>query len=122
MVRELFSFIPSNNLEEPPRKPTTDPIDRADDQLDTVVPAESNLPYDIKDVITRVVDDAYFFEVQEHYAKNIVIGFARFNGRPVGIVANQPNFLAGVLDIDSSMQGRALCPLLRLLQHSAGDL
>jgi propionyl-CoA carboxylase beta chain len=104
MVRELFSFIPSNNLEEAPRKPTNDPIDRADEKLNAVVPAESNQPYDIKDVITRVVDDAYFFEVQEHYAKNIVIGFARFNGRSVGIVANQPNFLAGVLDIDSSIK------------------
>jgi propionyl-CoA carboxylase beta chain len=104
MIRELLSFMPSNNLEEPPRKPTTDPIDRADEKLDTVVPAESNLPYDIKDVITKVVDDEYFFEVQEHYAKNIVIGFARFNGRPVGIVANQPNFLAGVLDINSSIK------------------
>ena len=102
MVRELLSFVPSNNLEEAPRKPTTDPIDRADEELDTVVPAESNQPYDIKDVITRVVDDGYFFEVQEHYAKNIVIGFARFNGRSVGVVANQPNFLAGVLDINSS--------------------
>jgi propionyl-CoA carboxylase beta chain len=104
MVRELLSFMPSNNLEEPPRKPTSDPIDRADEKLDTVVPGESNLPYDIKDVITRVVDESYFFEVQEHYAKNIVIGFARFNGRPVGIVANQPNFLAGVLDIHSSIK------------------
>ncbi len=119
MIRELFSFIPSNNLEEPPRKPTTDPIDRADEQLDTVVPTESNIPYDIKDVITRVVDDSYFFEVQEHYAKNIVIGFARFNGRSVGIVANQPNFLAGVLGHQLLHQGRALRPLLRLLQHSA---
>ncbi len=104
MIRELLSFMPSNNLEEPPRKPTNDPIDRADEKLDTVVPAESNLPYDIKDVITKVVDDEYFFEVQEHYARNIVIGFARFNGRPVGIVANQPNFLAGVLDINSSIK------------------
>ncbi len=104
LVRELFSFIPSNNLDEPPRKPTADPIDRADDSLDTVVPAESNQPYDIKEVITRVVDDAYFFEVQEHYARNIVIGFARFNGRSTGIVANQPSFLAGVLDIDASIK------------------
>jgi propionyl-CoA carboxylase beta chain len=104
MIRELLSFIPSNNLEEPPRTTTTDPIDRADEQLDTVVPSESNLPYDIKDVIHRVVDDGYFFEVQEHYAKNIVIGFARFNGRSVGIVANQPNFLAGVLDISSAIK------------------
>ena len=105
MVRELFSFIPSNNLEDPPRKPCTDPIDRADDALDTLVPAESNLPYDIKDVIHRVVDDGYFFEVHEHYASNIVIGFARLNGKPVGIVANQPNFLAGVLDISASIKG-----------------
>src|SRR5499433_796553 len=86
MVRELFSFIPSNNLYDPPRRECADPIDRADPELDTVVPSESNLPYDIKDVIRRVVDDGYFFEVHEHYAKNIVIGFARLNGRPVGIV------------------------------------
>jgi propionyl-CoA carboxylase beta chain len=105
MVRELLSFMPSNNLEDPPRKPCTDPIDRADEQLNTLVPAESNKPYDIKDVIGRVVDDNYFFEVQEHWAKNIVIGFARLNGKPVGIVANQPNFLAGVLDINSSIKG-----------------
>src|SRR6185369_8971223 len=105
MVRELLSFMPSNNLEDPPRKPCTDPVDRADEQLNTLVPAESNKPYDIKDVIGRVVDDNYFFEVQEHWAKNIVIGFARLNGKPVGIVANQPNFLAGVLDINSSIKG-----------------
>ena len=105
MIRELLSFVPSNNLEDPPRKPCTDPIDRADEQLDSIVPAESNQPYDIKDVITRVVDDNYFFEVQEHYAKNIVVGFARLNGKPVGIVANQPAFLAGVLDINSSIKG-----------------
>ena len=105
MVRELLSFMPSNNLEDPPRKPCTDPIDRADEQLNTLVPAESNKPYDIKDVIGRVVDDNYFFEVQEHWAKNIVIGFARLSGKPVGIVANQPNFLAGVLDINSSIKG-----------------
>jgi propionyl-CoA carboxylase beta chain len=104
MIRELLSFLPSNNLEDPPRKESTDPIDRADEALDTVVPTESNQPYDINDVITRVVDDGYFFEVQEHYARNIVIGFARFNGRPVGIVANQPAFLAGVLDINSSIK------------------
>jgi len=105
MIRELFSFIPSNNLEDPPRRACTDPIDRADQELDTLVPTESNLPYDIKDVINRVVDDGYFFEVQEHYAKNIVIGFARLNGKPVGIVANQPAFLAGVLDINASIKG-----------------
>ena len=105
MIRELLSFVPSNNLEDPPRRPCADPTDRADEQLDSIVPAESNQPYDIKDVITRVVDDNYFFEVQEHYAKNIVVGFARLNGKPVGVVANQPAFLAGVLDINSSIKG-----------------
>src|SRR5271167_4705242 len=104
MVRELLSFLPSNNLDDPPRRPCTDPIDRADRELDTIVPAESNQPYDIKLVIERLVDDGYFFEVHEHFARNIVIGFARMNGRPVGIVANQPAFLAGVLDIDASVK------------------
>jgi propionyl-CoA carboxylase beta chain len=105
MVRELLSFIPSNNIDDPPRRPCTDPIERADTALDSIVPTESNLPYDIKDVIHAVVDDGYFFEVQEHYAKNLVLGFARLNGRPVGIVANQPAFLAGVLDINASIKG-----------------
>src|SRR4029453_1266262 len=105
MVRELMGFIPSNNLDDPPRRACSDPIDRADSELDTLVPAESNQPYDIKDVIHRVVDDGYFFEVQEHFAKNIVVGFARLNGRPLGIVANQPAFLAGVLDINASVKG-----------------
>jgi propionyl-CoA carboxylase beta chain len=80
-------------------------MDRAEAALDTLVPAESNKPYDIKDAIIAVIDDGYFFEVQEHYAKNIVVGFARLNGRPVGVVANQPAFLAGVLDIASSIKG-----------------
>ena len=105
MVRELLSFIPSNNLDDPPRKACTDPIDRADAALDTIVPAQSNQPYDIKDVIHAVIDDGYFFEVHEHYAKNIVVGFARLNGRPVGIVANQPAVLAGTLDINASVKG-----------------
>src|SRR6202158_4426082 len=105
MVRQLLSFMPSNNLEDPPRKHCTDPIDRADSALDKIVPDQSNMPYDIKDVIPPVVDDGYFFEVQEHYAKNIVVGFARLNGKPVGIVANQPAFLAGVLDISASIKG-----------------
>src|SRR5260370_1243934 len=105
MIRELLGFVPSNNLDDPPRRECSDPTDRADAELDTVVPAESNLPYDIKDVIHRVVDDSYFFEVHEHFAKNIVIGFARMNGRPVGIVANQPAVLAGVLDINASVKG-----------------
>src|SRR5271169_2098042 len=105
MVRELLSFLPSNNIDDPPRRACTDPIDRADRELDTLVPAESNQPYDIKLVIQRLVDEGYFFEVHEHFARNIVIGFARMNGRPVGIVANQPAFLAGVLDIDASVKG-----------------
>jgi propionyl-CoA carboxylase beta chain len=105
MVRELLSFMPSNNLDDPPRKPCTDPIDRADAALDKIVPDQSNMPYDIKDVIHAVVDDGYFFEVQEHYAKNIVVGFARLNGKPVGAVANQPAFLAGTLDINASIKG-----------------
>ena len=105
MVRELLSFVPSNNLEDPPRKACTDPADRADEALDKIVPPQSNQPYDIKDVIHSVVDDGYFFEVQEHYAKNIVVGFARLDGRSVGIVANQPAMLAGTLDINASVKG-----------------
>ncbi|HXX28716.1 MAG TPA: acyl-CoA carboxylase subunit beta [Terriglobales bacterium] len=105
MVRELLSFVPSNNVEDPPRKASNDPPDRADAALDTLIPDQSNLPYDMKDVIHAVVDDGYFFEVQEHYAKNIVVGFARLNGRSVGIVANQPAFLAGTLDINASIKG-----------------
>jgi propionyl-CoA carboxylase beta chain len=105
MVRELLSFVPSNNLDDPPRKTCTDPIDRADAALDKIVPAQSNLPYDMKHVIHAVVDDAYFFEVQEHFAKNMVVGFARLDGRPVGVVANQPAMLAGTLDINASVKG-----------------
>jgi propionyl-CoA carboxylase beta chain len=105
MIRELMEFIPQNNREDPPRKPCTDPIDREDKALDTLVPAEPNLPYDVKDVIRRVVDDGYFFEVHEHFATNIVVGFARLDGRAVGIVANQPASLAGCLDINSSVKG-----------------
>jgi len=104
MLRELLTFIPSNNLEDPPRKPTTDPIDRADRELDKLVPEAANQPYDMKDAIHRIVDDGYFFEIHEHYARNIVVGFARMNGRSVGVVANQPAFLAGVLDINASVK------------------
>src|ERR1700742_5203211 len=102
MLRELFSFLPANNLDPPPRRATDDPADREDASLDAIVPADPSQPYDIKDVIARIVDDGYFFEVQEHFARNIVIGFARLSGRSVGVVANQPAFLAGVLDIDAS--------------------
>jgi len=104
LTRELLSFMPSNNMENPPFVPTNDPSNRADEKLNSMVPESSNQPYDIRDIIHNVVDDSYFFEVQEHYAPNIVIGFARLGGYPVGIVANQPAFLAGVLDIDASVK------------------
>ena len=104
ITRELLSFMPSNNLDDPPFIPTSDPSDRADASLNSVVPEHSNQPYDIRDIIRPVVDEGYFFEVQEHYAPNIVIGFARLGGSSVGIVANQPAFLAGVLDIDASVK------------------
>lgn len=105
MIRELFSFLPSNNLDDPPLRPVGDPVDRIDERLDAVVPAEEKTPYDIKEIVAPVVDDNYFFEVQEHFARNIVVGFARLAGRPVGIVANQPAVLAGCLDIDASLKG-----------------
>lgn len=104
LTRELFSFIPSNNLDNPPFVPTNDPSSRADEKLNSIVPEQSTQPYDIRDIIHNVVDENYFFEVQEHYAQNIVIGFARLGGYSVGIVANQPAFLAGVLDIDASVK------------------
>jgi propionyl-CoA carboxylase beta chain len=104
LTRELLSFIPSNNLENPPFAATDDPSDRTDAKLNSAVPEQSNQPYDIRSIINSVVDENYFFEVQEHYAQNIVIGFARLGGFSVGIVANQPAFLAGVLDIDASVK------------------
>ena len=103
-VRRLLAYLPQNNLEDPPRLPTTDPIDRRDPELDTLVPDDPRKPYDILDVIGRVVDSGSFFEIQPFYAKNIVVGFARLNGRSVGVVANQPKVLAGVLDIKSSVK------------------
>lgn len=105
MLRELLSFIPSNNLEDPPVKPCTDDIYREDEKLQKIVPDDPNKPYDMKEIITSVVDEHNFFEVMPFFAQNIIIGFARFAGKPVGIVANQPNNLAGVLDINSSMKG-----------------
>jgi propionyl-CoA carboxylase beta chain len=105
MLRELMGFLPSNNLEDPPRRNTPDPWDRREELLNSIVPEDPLKPYDIKDVIHAVVDDRYFFEVQEHFAKNIVVGFARLDGRPVGVVANQPAFLAGTLDINASVKG-----------------
>lgn len=104
LTRELLSFIPSNNLEDPPFVPTADSSQRIDAKLNSIVPEQSNQPYDIRDVINTVVDENYFFEVQSLYAPNIVVGFARLGGFSVGIVANQPQFLAGVLDIDASVK------------------
>ena len=104
LVRELLSFIPSNNTEDAPRVETSDPSDRRVESLNTLVPEASNQPYDIRDAVHAVVDEGYFFEVHEHYAPNIVVGFARLGGRSVGIVANQPAYLAGVLDIDASVK------------------
>jgi propionyl-CoA carboxylase beta chain len=105
LIRELLSFLPLNNLEDPPRRESTDPWDRTDPSLNSLVPADPMLPYDIKDAIHAVLDDRYFLEVQEHFAKNIVIGFGRLDGRPVGVVANQPAVLAGCLDINASVKG-----------------
>jgi propionyl-CoA carboxylase beta chain len=104
LIKELLSFLPSNNMEDPPRVKTEDPSDRRDMGLRSIVPDNPNKPYEMADVVTAVVDEGYFFEVQEHYAKNIIIGFARLAGRVVGIVGNQPNVLAGCLDIDASIK------------------
>ncbi|MFN8624822.1 MAG: acyl-CoA carboxylase subunit beta [Candidatus Binatia bacterium] len=105
MIRELFSYIPSNNIEDPPYVPTDDDPARRDDTLRAVVPDNPNKPYDMLEIVHAVVDDRHFFEVQREFAKNIVIGFARLGGRSVGIVANQPAFLAGCLDINASKKG-----------------
>jgi propionyl-CoA carboxylase beta chain len=105
LIRELMSFLPQNNLEDPPLQRTLDPTDRVDEELQTAVPDQPNKPYDIKDVVRTVLDDKYFFEVQADYAPNLVIGFGRLGGRPVGIVANQPAHLAGCLDINASLKG-----------------
>ena len=101
-IRKLLSYLPQNNMEDPPFVPTDDPADRGDEELGDLVPDNPNKPYDMKDIIRRVVDDGDFFEVQEHWAQNIIVGFARLGGFSVGIVAQQPMILAGVLDIDSS--------------------
>jgi len=101
-VRYLMSFLPLNNMEQPPRVQPTDDPDREDPDLDTFVPDDPNKPYDMRQVVAKVVDDEEFFEVHEHFAKNIICGFSRLDGHPVGIVGNQPSFKAGVLDIESS--------------------
>ncbi|GEJ59553.1 acyl-CoA carboxylase subunit beta [Anaeromyxobacter diazotrophicus] len=103
-VRELLSFLPQNNADDPPALPCSDDPARRDPALKTLVPDSPNKPYDMKDVLRAVVDDGHFFEVGRHYAENLVIGFARLNGRPVGLVANQPAVLAGVLDIKASVK------------------
>lgn len=102
LIRKLISYLPQNNLEEPPLEPCEDPIDRLEDDLNTIIPENPNKPYNVKDIIYSIVDYSEFLEVQRNYAPNIVTGFARFNGMSVGIVANQPNYLAGVLDINAS--------------------
>lgn len=104
-IKKLLSFLPSNNVDDPPVVEITDPIDRQDEALNAIVPESPNKPYDMREVIRGIVDNGDFFEVHELYAQNILVGFARLGGRPVGIVANQPAVLAGVLDIDSSIKG-----------------
>jgi len=105
LIRELLSFLPGNNLDDAPRRSGDDTGDREDESLDTLVPVSPNQPYDMLDVIHTIADEGYFLEVHQHYAKNILVGFARLGGRPVGIVANQPAHLAGTLDIDASVKG-----------------
>ena len=104
LIRDLLSFMPSNNLDDPPRAATADSPDREDEALDRMVPASPNQPYDMLDLIHAVADEGYFLEVHQHYARNIIVGFTRLDGRPVGIVANQPAHLAGTLDIDASIK------------------
>jgi len=105
LIRELLGYLPSNNLDEAPRAATSDPLDREEPSLDGLVPEQPNQPYDMHDLIRAVVDERAFLEVHQHFAANIVVGFARLGGRPVGIVANQPAVLAGCLDIDASVKG-----------------
>jgi len=104
LIRELLGFLPGNNLDDAPRVATEDPVDREDASLDTLAPASPYQPYDMLDLIHTIADDGYFLEVHRHYAQNIIVGFARMGGRPVGIVANQPAHLAGTLDIDASVK------------------
>ena len=105
MVRRLLSFLPPNNMEDPPRLESTDAPGRVDERLDTLVPDDPRQPYDMKEIIRRVVDDGDFMEVHQHYAANLIVGFARMDGRPVGIVAQQPKMLAGVIDINAADKG-----------------
>ncbi|MBN1925813.1 MAG: acyl-CoA carboxylase subunit beta [Prolixibacteraceae bacterium] len=104
MIRELLSFLPSNNLDDAPVQKTTDPVDRLTNELQTLIPPDPNKPYDMHQIIQSVADEKHFFEVMPHYAKNIITGYMRLGGKPVGVVANQPDHLAGVLDINSSLK------------------
>lgn len=105
MVKELLSYIPSSNMETPPLEETGDPFDRMDDRLNEIVPVNPNKPYDIKDIITLIVDNEKFFEVHKNYAQNLVVGFARLGGRTVGLIANNPSVYAGTLDVNASLKG-----------------
>jgi acetyl-CoA carboxylase carboxyltransferase component len=104
-IQRLLGFLPANNTDDPPRRACSDPIERRDPGLGSLVPDAPDRPYDMKDLVRRIVDDGDFFEVHEHFAGNLIVGFARLNGRPIGVVGNQPQVLAGVLDIDSSVKG-----------------
>ena len=105
LIKNLLSFIPNNNLEDPPSIESIDDVNRMDKELDKIIPDSPNKPYDMHKVITKLIDNSNFLEVHKHYAKNLIVGFAKFNGKSVGIVANQPAVLAGVLDINSAMKG-----------------
>src|SRR5687767_6015026 len=105
LIRELISYMPSNNMEEAPRVATADDINRVDASLDSFIPENPNQPYEMREVIKTIADEAHFLEVHQHFARNIVVGFIRLDGYSIGVVANQPAFLAGVLDIDASRKG-----------------
>jgi propionyl-CoA carboxylase beta chain len=105
LIKNLLSYIPNNNLEDSLSIEPTDDVNRMDKELDKIIPDSPNKPYDMHEVITKIIDNGDFLEVHKHYAKNLIVGFAKFNGRSVGIVANQPAVLAGVLDINSAMKG-----------------
>jgi propionyl-CoA carboxylase beta chain len=104
LIRELLGYLPGNNVDDPPRRGTSDPLNREDEALDRLIPESPNQPYDMHDLVHAIADDGAFLEVHRHYARNIIVGFTRLGGRPVGIVANQPAHLAGTLDIDASVK------------------
>lgn len=117
IIKTLLSYIPSNNREEAPRIESTDPIDRKEDILNEIIPDDPNQAYDMYKVIRAITDDGEFFEVQPKFAKNIITGFARFNGQSVGVVANQPAAYAGVLDANASRKGARFVRFCDALQH-----